>query len=111
MAIAASTVIGSGAVFASASDSPAKAFASGNLQHTNSRAGAAIFTAFLMKPGDTVQGTVTIANDGDLPGTFWLTTSNLTNTPGANGGKLSDVLQLQIVDQTTSTTIYSGAIK
>ena len=109
--VAASAVLGSGAVFTSTSANPANVFTAGNLHHTNSKAGAAILTASKMKPGDSVQGTVAIANDGDLAGTFSLTTSNLSDTPGANGGKLSDVLQLQIVDQTTSTTVYSGAIK
>jgi spore coat-associated protein N len=110
-AIMASTVLGSGAVFTSTSANPANVFTSGNLHHTNSKAGSAILTASKMKPGDSVQGTVTIANDGDLAGTFSLSTSNLADTPGANGGKMSDVLQLQIVDQTTSTTICNGAIK
>jgi len=65
-----------------------------------------------MKPGDTVQGTVTIANDGDLAGTFSLSTSNLSDTAGANGGKLSDVLKVKIVDQATpAVTIYDGLIK
>lgn len=110
LVIVASAVLGSGAVFTSTSANPANVFTAGNLHHTNSKSGAAILTASLMKPGDTAQGTVTIANDGDLAGTFSLSTSNITNTPGANGGSLSAVLQLQIVDQTTSTTIYSGAI-
>lgn len=110
LAIVASAVVGSGASFTSSSANPANVFTAGNLHHTNSKAGSAILTASLMKPGDTASGTVTIANDGDLAGTFSLTTSNLADTPGANGGNLSNVLQLQIVDQTTSTTIYSGAI-
>jgi spore coat-associated protein N len=111
LAIMASAVLGSGAVFTSTSANPSNVFTAGSLHHTNSKSGAAILTASKMKPGDTVQGTVTIANDGDLAGTFSLSTSNLSDTPGTNGGKMSDVLQLQIVDQTTSTTIYSGAIK
>ena len=106
--ITASAVLGSGAVFTSTSANPANVFTAGNLHHTNSKDGSAILTASLMKPGDSVQGTVTIANDGNLAGTFSLTTSNLTDTPGANGGDLSDVLRLTIVDQTTSTTIYNN---
>jgi len=110
LAIAASTVVGSGAVFTSASANPTNVFTAGNLHHTNSKDGSAILTASPMKPGDTAQGTVTIANDGDLAGTFSLATSALSDTAGTHGGNLSDVLQLQIVDQTTSTAIYSGAI-
>ncbi len=111
LAIAASAVLGSGAVFTSTSANPANVFTAGNLHHANSKEGAAILTASLMKPGDSVEGTVTIANDGDLAGTFSLTSSLLSDTAGANGGKLSNVLNLKIVDQTTSATIYDGAIK
>ncbi|MFH1574280.1 MAG: hypothetical protein ABIG68_09870 [Acidobacteriota bacterium] len=107
--LTASAVLGSGAAYTATSANPANVFTAGNLHHTNSKSGSAILTASLMKPGDSVQGTVTIANDGNLAGTFSLTTSGLTNTPGPNGGNLSNVLQLRIVDQTTSTTIYPTA--
>ena len=108
--ITASAVLGSGAVFTSTSANPANVFTAGNLHHTNSKSGSAILTASLMKPGDTATGTVTIANDGNLAGTFSLSTSNLTNTPGANGGSLSAVLQLLIEDTTNTVTIYDGPI-
>jgi hypothetical protein len=104
-------LVGTGAVFTSSSANPANVFTAGNLHHTNSKDGSAILTATKMKPGDSVSGTVTIANDGDLAGTFSLTTSALTDTAGTNGGKLSDVLTVKIVDQTTSATLYDGAIK
>jgi spore coat-associated protein N len=109
--ILASAVLSSGAVFTSSSANPANIFSAGNLRHTNSKDGAAVLTASKMKPGDTTQGTVTITNDGDVAGTFSLSTSNLSDTAGANGGKLSDVLKVKIVDQTSNTTIYDGAIK
>ena len=112
LVILASAVLSSGAVFTSKSANPSNIFTAGNLHHTNSKDGAAILTAAKMKPGDTVQGTVTIANDGDLAGTFSLSTSNLSDTAGANGGKLSDVLKVKIVDQATpAVTIYDGLIK
>ena len=112
LVILASAVLSSGAVFTSKSANPSNIFTAGNLHHTNSKDGAAILTAAKMKPGDTVQGTVTIANDGDLAGTFSLSTSNLSDTAGANGGKLSDVLKVKIVDQATPVvTIYDGLIK
>jgi len=107
--LAASVVIGSGANFTSASANPSNVFTAGNLAHTNSKAGAAILTAALMKPGDTATGTVTITNSGNIAGQFSLATSNLADTPGANLGKLSDVLQLKIMDGTNQ--IYSGPIK
>lgn len=110
LAISASAVVGSGAAFTSASANPANVFTAGNLSHSNSKTGSAILTASLMKPGDTTQGTVTIANDGTLAGTFSITTSNLADTPGPNGGNLSGVLKLKIIDQTTSATLFDGAL-
>ena len=107
--LAVSVVIGSGANFTSASANPRNVFTAGNLTHTNSKAGAAILTASLMKPGDTANGSVTITNSGDIAGPFSLATEQLSDTPGANLGKLSDVLQLKITDGTN--TIYSGPIK
>lgn len=110
LGVAAATVVGSGAIFTSTSANPANVFTAGILTHSNSKSGTAILTASLMKPGDSSQGSVTIKNTGNLEGTFSLTTSNLTDTPGANGGNLSEVLQLTIVDTTTSQTLYSGPI-
>ena len=55
LVIAASAVVGSGAVFTSTSANPANVFTAGNLHHTNSRDGSAILTASSMKPGQTVQ--------------------------------------------------------
>jgi spore coat-associated protein N len=108
--LAVSVVIGSGASFTSTSANPSNVFTAGNLSHSNSKAGAAILTAPKMKPGDVVTGSVTITNDGDLPGTFTLSTSNMTDTAVAPyTGKLSDVLTLKIMDG--ATQIYSGAIK
>jgi spore coat-associated protein N len=104
-------LVGTGAVFTSTSSNPANVFTAGILKHTNGKDGAAILTATKMKPGDSVSGAVTIANDGDLAGVFSLATSNMTDTAGANGGKLSDVLKVKIVDQTTSATLYDGTIK
>lgn len=111
LGVAAATVIGSGAVFTSSSANPANVFTAGVLSHHNDKAGTAILTASLMKPGDTVDGQVTITNTGDLAGDFTITTSNLADTPGFNGGKLSDVLQLTIVDKESGATLYSGPIK
>ncbi|MEI6726403.1 MAG: hypothetical protein WCN81_09300 [Actinomycetes bacterium] len=106
--LAVSVVIGSGANFTATSANPANVFSAGNLAQTNSKTGAAILTAALMKPGDTATGTVTITNSGNIPGRFSLSTSNLVDTAGANGGKLSAVLTLKITDGTN--TVYTGPI-
>jgi hypothetical protein len=77
--LAVSVVIGSGANFTSTSANPSNVFTAGSLTHTNSKQGAAILTATLMKPGDMRSGTVVITNTGDLPGAFTLTNSNVLN--------------------------------
>jgi len=108
--LAVSVVIGSGANFTSSSVNPSNTFSAGNLAMTNSKTGAAILTAALMKPGDTTaSGTVTITNSGNIGGHISLSTSSLSDTPGANPGKLSDVLTVKIMDG--PTTVYNGAIK
>jgi spore coat-associated protein N len=108
--IAAAAVMASGATFTASSANPNNTFTAGNLSHSNSKAGSAILTASKMKPGDSVTGSVTITNDGDLPGTFTLSTSSLAETAvGTGGGHLADVLQLKIMDGTTQ--IYNESIK
>ncbi len=73
-------------------------FAAGVLAQTNSRAGSAILTAAAMRPGDRVQGSVTITNSGDLAGSFTLAAGGLVDVPGPNGGHLADRLLLDVSD-------------
>ena len=51
---------------------------------------------------------MTITNTGDVSGRFRLASSGITDTTGPNGGKLSAVLTLKIVDTTDSSTVYDG---
>lgn len=107
--LAASVVMASGASFTSTSANLSNTFTAGNLHHTNSKDPGAVLTATLMKPGDTATGSVTLTNDGDIPGTFSLSTSNLSDVVSAPyTGKLSDVLTLKIMDG--ATQVYSGPI-
>jgi spore coat-associated protein N len=106
--LAASVVVASGANFTSTSANPSNVFTAGNLHHTNSKDGSAILTAGKMKPGDTITGSVTLTNDGDMPGTFTLTKTITANTPGANGGDLSNVLVLTVSDG--ATTVWTGKL-
>ncbi len=108
LGVAAATVVGSGAYFTTSSANPANVFTAGVLSHSNDKDGSAILTASNMKPGDVVSGTVTIENTGTLAGVFSLTATNLTDTPGSNGGKLSDVLVITILDG--SDELYAGPI-
>jgi hypothetical protein len=90
-------VAGSGANFTATAANPGNTFASGTLSVENSADGAAILTASGLKPGGTAQtGTVDIANTGDLPGTFTLARTNLTESDATN--PLSGKLNLVVTD-------------
>ena len=94
--------VGSGATFDSHTGNTISSVTSGTLLHTNSKNNAAIFTLTNMKPGDTLNGTLTLKNTGTLPAAF-----SLTEVSSSNGFAGSN-LTLDIVDTTTSATVYSG---
>jgi spore coat-associated protein N len=108
----------SGASFNYRTANPANVFTAGNLSHSNSKDGAAILSASLMKPGDSTTGTVVITNDGDIDGTFALAKGPVVNTDGhllnpAYTGLLHSVLQLKIEDVSVPAapvTKYDGAL-
>ncbi len=78
---AAGVAVGSGADFTSRSANPANTFSAGTLTMDNSKDAAAVFGPADMKPGGAPQtGTVDIANQGSLAGTFTLTRDQLSNT-------------------------------
>jgi spore coat-associated protein N len=94
--------VGSGATFTSTSANTISSVTSGSLNQTNSKANAAIFNLTAIKPGDTVNGSLTIKNTGTLPATFSLTETTSTNTfTGAN-------LTMVITNTTTNKVIYNG---
>jgi hypothetical protein len=97
------------AVFSTSSANAGNVFTAGSLSSSNSKNGA-ILTAANMVPGDTVEGTVTIKNTGDSEGAFRLSSSTPTDTAGPNGGKLSTVLDLRVVQDpgATSKVVYDG---
>jgi hypothetical protein len=80
---AAGVAVGSGADFTSRSANPANTFSAGALTMDNSNDAAAVFRPSNMLPGGAPQtGTVDIANDGSLPGTFALSRDQLESTDG-----------------------------
>jgi spore coat-associated protein N len=106
-------VVGSGASFTSKSANPSNTFSAGNLAQSNSKEGAAVLTSAGLVPGSSTNGTVTITNSGNAAGTFTLSKTSLIDTPGANGGQLSGVLDLSIKDVTKAgspVTVYSGKV-
>jgi Camelysin metallo-endopeptidase len=100
------------AVFSTSSANAGNMFTAGTLTSSNSKDNAAILTAQRMVPGDTTKGTVTISNTGDSRGQFTLTGSTPTNTPGPNGGDLSSVLDLRIVEDPAGAArqVYNGKL-
>ena len=88
--------------------------ASGALSLSNSREGAAIFQAASMRPGEEASGSVTITNTGTVNAALSLAPEAAADTPGTGGGKLSDRLELHVVDVTTASapvTVYAGTIE
>lgn len=85
--------------------------AGGAVSISNSRAGQAVFSALDMRPGEGVSGTLQIGNDGDVAGTFAVRPSAVDDTPGPNGGLLSERIELVLFDVTDvghPVTIYAG---
>lgn len=106
VAVAGAIAVGSGASFTSTSGNSMSAVTSGTLTQSNSKADSGIFNLSNLKPGDTLNGTLTLTNTGSLGASFSLVeVSSTNNFGGANGGDLS----LDIVDTTANTTVYSGA--
>ena len=114
--LAASVVLGSGAAFTATTTNLAS-FTAGNLRHTNAANGgaavqsdgaaAAVFTATLMKPGDSRTGDVVIANNGDVSGNFTLTVGSIV--PGTPN--LTPQMQVVITETApTAKAIYSGQL-
>jgi hypothetical protein len=87
------------------------ASASGAVRITNSREGQAVFAAASMRPGEGVSGRVRIGNGGAVPGRFAVRTAGVSDTPGPNGGRLSDRVELVLFDVTnvhTPFTVFAG---
>jgi spore coat-associated protein N len=94
--------VGSGATFTSHTGNTISAVTAGTLTQSNSKDGGAIFGLTGIKPGDTVNGTLTLTNTGSLPARFTLTES------GSSNAFTGSLLNLAITDLTTNTTVYDG---
>lgn len=102
LAAAGAVAIGSGATFTSTSGNTISSVTSGTLTQANSKDGQAIFNLTNMKPGDTLNGSLTLTNTGSLPATFSLTETSSTN------GFSGDNLTLSITNTTTGAVVYNG---
>ena len=102
MLVAGAIAVGSGASFTSQSANPANIYASGTLTQSNSKADAAIFNLSNLKPGDVLNGKVTLTNSGSLPSAFSLSELDATN------GFVDDAnLQLTVTDN-AGAQVFSG---
>jgi spore coat-associated protein N len=86
---------------------------SGDLRITNSRNGQAIFQASGLAPGRSVTGTVQLSNTGSLAGALSLAQLDVLDQPGANGGRLSDAVHLNLQDVTGGSAIpvFAGQLR
>lgn len=83
----------------------------GAVSIANSRDGQALFSASGLRPGEGVSGTVTIGNGGDIAGVFAVKAAGVIDTPGPNGGLLSDQVELVLFDVTDvqhPETVFAG---
>lgn len=104
------------AVLAGGGESSARASAiaaEGSFSFANFRDGMPIFSATEIAPGDSVSGTVEIADTGTEPGELTLAQHNVTDAPGPGGGELSKRLTLRVTDITapaSPVTVYTGPL-
>jgi spore coat-associated protein N len=85
----------------------------GTLSQSNSKSGAAILSATDMRPGESTNGSVTIANTGSAAGDFTLSSFGVTDVPGRGGGLMSTALVATVLDVTDPATprqVYTGSL-
>jgi hypothetical protein len=84
---------------------------SGAVTIANSREAQALFSASAMRPGEDVSGRVTIGNSGDVAGAFGVRAAGVVDTPGPNGGLLSEQVELLLLDVSdvgNPETVFAG---
>ncbi len=77
------------------------------------RAGAVVFEVSGLGPGDSASGTVRVRNGGNASGLFLLTRAGLSDSPGTNGGRLSERLELAVLDISEPSgpaVVYTGGV-
>ena len=86
--------VASGADFTAQSANPSNVFSTGTLTMSNSRADAAVLTASGLRPGETKDGMVDIANTGSLSAAFTLARGALVDSDVNNplSAKLNAVI-------------------
>lgn len=99
------------ALFSGGSANPENVVTSGSMSQTNSADDAAIMSASDLVPGQSVEGTATIRNEGNASGTFTMRVTDLADTPGPGGGRLSDALRVTVVQRGKDQPVYEGPMR
>jgi hypothetical protein len=94
---------------AASAELPKSMFSSGSLALVG---GSLVLDAHRLTPGQTVTGSVVLANEGDAPGRFALRVSALVDSPGPAGGSLARTLRIVVTDVTAAGArrcLYDGS--
>jgi hypothetical protein len=89
---------------------PTSMFSSGSL---SLREGSVALDARRLTPGQTVTGSMVVANEGNASGRFTLRTSSLVDGPGPAGGSLAHTVWLTVTDVTVvgaPRRLYTGSL-
>src|SRR4051812_42365022 len=95
-------------------DGPLLGRSGGAMALDDSRAGTAILGGSNLAPGDSVSGDVALTTEGDGRSQVSLLLSDLVENLGPQGGRLSSVLQLRVVEEDAGgqrRTRYAGLLK
>jgi hypothetical protein len=95
-------------VFTSSSANPSNLLTAGSMTQASTADDKAILVGQDLVPGQSTTGSASITNVGDASGDFTLSGEDLTDLPGPNGGKLSAVLTLRVVESPGGKVVYSG---
>ena len=109
LAVALQSLVFSGASFTSKSANPGNVFTAGTLSHVNSKDGQVVLSAANLRPGQSLNGSLTITGGGDFSARYTISKVSLTDTPATPA--LSAALTLTIDDMTTGVAVqeWSGA--
>jgi hypothetical protein len=106
--LAAMMAVASGASFTSTTPNVGNVVAAGVMKIDSDNANGAKLNISHLVPGNHPQtGTVTLSNTGDADGVLSLSKAHVVNSSSPG---LSGVLDLDIVDQSDNSTIYSGKL-
>jgi len=110
LAVALQSLVFSGASFTSKSGNPGNVFTAGTLSHVNSKDGQVVLSAGNLRPGQSLNGSLTITGGGDFSARYTISKVSLTDTPATPA--LSAALTLTIDDMTTGVAVqeWSGAV-